>query len=218
MTNYVSHTKWSKEESPRAFISHGIATAVSFTAIIVFVSAFLFSIVPPLVSQTSTFIEAVPGLVRDVLVKQGDIVARGTSLVLLEAMKMELRITAGHAGTVSKIYCTPGQVVERGQVLVKPGSVKPHKKFKAEAYILTKEEGGRHTPFFTGYRPQFYFRTTDVTGVVTLPKGTEMVMPGDNVTIEGELITPIAMEKEVRFAIREGGRTVGAGVITEIVE
>jgi elongation factor Tu len=108
--------------------------------------------------------------------------------------------------------------VERGQVLAKPGSVTPHKKFKAEAYILTKEEGGRHTPFFTGYRPQFYFRTTDVTGVVTLPKGTEMVMPGDNVTIEGELITPIAMEKEVRFAIREGGRTVGAGVITEIVE
>ncbi len=108
--------------------------------------------------------------------------------------------------------------VERGQVLAKPGSVSPHKKFKAEAYILTKEEGGRHTPFFTGYRPQFYFRTTDVTGVVTLPKGTEMVMPGDNVTIEGELITPIAMEKEVRFAIREGGRTVGAGVITEIVE
>ena len=108
--------------------------------------------------------------------------------------------------------------VERGQVLCKPGSITPHKKFKAEAYILTKEEGGRHTPFFTGYRPQFYFRTTDVTGVVTLPSGTEMVMPGDNVAIEAELITPIAMEKEVRFAIREGGRTVGAGVVTEIVE
>jgi len=108
--------------------------------------------------------------------------------------------------------------VERGQVLCAPGSITPHKKCKAEAYILTKEEGGRHTPFFTGYRPQFYFRTTDVTGVVTLPKGVEMVMPGDNVSVEVELITPIAMEKEVRFAIREGGRTVGAGVVTEILE
>ncbi|NBY21079.1 elongation factor Tu, partial [bacterium] len=106
--------------------------------------------------------------------------------------------------------------VQRGQVLCAPGTITPHKKCKAEAYILTKEEGGRHTPFFTGYRPQFYFRTTDVTGVVTLPKGTEMVMPGDNVAVEVELITPIAMEKEVRFAIREGGRTVGAGVVTEI--
>ena len=108
--------------------------------------------------------------------------------------------------------------VERGQVLCAPGSINPHKKFKAEAYILTKEEGGRHTPFFTGYRPQFYFRTTDVTGVMSLPKGVEMVMPGDNVACEVELITPIAMEKELRFAIREGGRTVGAGVVTEIVE
>ena len=108
--------------------------------------------------------------------------------------------------------------VERGQVLCKPGSVKPHKKFKAEAYILTKEEGGRHTPFFTNYRPQFYFRTTDVTGVVTLPTGTEMVMPGDNVTVDVELITPIAMEEKLRFAIREGGRTVGAGVVVKITE
>jgi elongation factor Tu len=108
--------------------------------------------------------------------------------------------------------------VERGQVLCKPGSVKPHKKFKAEAYILTKEEGGRHTPFFTNYRPQFYFRTTDVTGVVQLPQGTEMVMPGDNVTMDVELITPIAMEEKLRFAIREGGRTVGAGVVAKIVE
>jgi elongation factor Tu len=108
--------------------------------------------------------------------------------------------------------------VERGQVLCKPGSIKPHKKFKAEAYILTKEEGGRHTPFFTNYRPQFYFRTTDVTGVVTLPEGTEMVMPGDNVTVDVELITPIAMEEKLRFAIREGGRTVGAGVVAKIVE
>lgn len=108
--------------------------------------------------------------------------------------------------------------VERGQVLAKPGSITPHKKFKAEVYILTKEEGGRHTPFFNGYRPQFYFRTTDVTGVATLPKGVEMVMPGDNVNLEVELITPIAMEKELRFAIREGGKTVGAGVISTVIE
>jgi elongation factor Tu len=108
--------------------------------------------------------------------------------------------------------------VERGQILCKPGSVKPHKKFKAEAYILTKEEGGRHTPFFTNYRPQFYFRTTDVTGIVTLPEGTEMVMPGDNVTVDVELIVPIAMEEKLRFAIREGGRTVGAGIVASIIE
>ena len=108
--------------------------------------------------------------------------------------------------------------IERGQVLAKPGSITPHTKFKSEVYILSKEEGGRHTPFFNGYRPQFYFRTTDVTGVVTLPKGVEMVMPGDNVTFEVQLITPIAMEKELRFAIREGGHTVGAGVVTEILE
>jgi elongation factor Tu len=108
--------------------------------------------------------------------------------------------------------------VERGQVLCKPGSVKPHKKFQAEAYILTKEEGGRHTPFFANYRPQFYFRTTDVTGVVTLPEGTEMVMPGDNISFGVELITPIAMEEKLRFAIREGGRTVGAGVVAKITE
>jgi elongation factor Tu len=108
--------------------------------------------------------------------------------------------------------------VERGQVVAKPGSIKPYKKFKASAYILTKEEGGRHTPFFPGYRPQFYFRTTDVTGVCTLPEGTEMVMPGDNIALSIELITPIAMEKELRFAIREGGRTVGAGVVSDIIE
>jgi len=113
---------------------------------------------------------------------------------------------------------TKREDVERGQVLCKPGSVKPHTKFKAEAYILTKDEGGRHTPFFTNYRPQFYFRTTDVTGVVTLPEGTEMVMPGDNVTMDVELIVPIAMEEKLRFAIREGGRTVGAGVVASITE
>ena len=108
--------------------------------------------------------------------------------------------------------------VERGQVLAKPGSITPHMKFKAEVYVLTKEEGGRHTPFFNGYRPQFYFRTTDITGIVKLPEGVEMVMPGDNVSVSVEMIAPIAMEKEVRFAIREGGRTVGAGVVTEIIE
>ena len=108
--------------------------------------------------------------------------------------------------------------VERGQVLAKPGTVKPHTKFKAEVYVLTKEEGGRHTPFFNGYRPQFYFRTTDVTGLVDLPAGTEMVMPGDNITMTIELITPIAMEKGLRFAIREGGRTVGSGIVSEILE
>jgi len=106
----------------------------------------------------------------------------------------------------------------RGMVLAKPGSITPHTKFKASVYVLKKDEGGRHTPFFNGYRPQFYFRTTDVTGVATLPSGTEMVMPGDNVELDIELITPIAMDKELRFAIREGGHTVGAGVVTEITE
>ena len=113
---------------------------------------------------------------------------------------------------------TKREEVERGQVLAKPGSIKPHTKFKAEAYILTKDEGGRHTPFFTNYRPQFYFRTTDVTGTVELPAGTEMIMPGDNITMSVELIVPIAMDQGLRFAIREGGRTVGAGVVAEIIE
>jgi elongation factor Tu len=108
--------------------------------------------------------------------------------------------------------------IERGQVLAKPGSIKPHTKYKAEVYVLSKEEGGRHTPFFNGYRPQFYFRTTDVTGVITLPDGVEMVMPGDNIQMACELITPIALEEGLRFAIREGGRTVGAGVVTAISE
>jgi elongation factor Tu len=113
---------------------------------------------------------------------------------------------------------TKREEVERGQVLAAPGSIKPHTKFKAEAYVLTKDEGGRHTPFFTNYRPQFYFRTTDVTGIVHLPEGVEMVMPGDNVTMDVELIAPIAMDEGLRFAIREGGRTVGAGVVAKIVE
>jgi elongation factor Tu len=108
--------------------------------------------------------------------------------------------------------------VERGQVIAKPASVKPHTKFKGEVYVLTKEEGGRHTPFFQGYRPQFYFRTTDVTGTIQMPEGVEMVMPGDNVNMDVELITPIAMEEGLRFAVREGGRTVGAGVVTKISE
>ena len=110
------------------------------------------------------------------------------------------------------------KAIERGQVIAKPGTIKPHKKFKAEAYVLTKEEGGRHTPFFTGYRPQFYFRTTDVTGVANLPQGVEMVMPGDNIAMDIELINSIAMEKGLRFAIREGGRTVGAGTVSDIIE
>jgi elongation factor Tu len=113
---------------------------------------------------------------------------------------------------------TKREEVERGQVVAKPGSITPHTKFKAQVYVLTKEEGGRHTPFFTGYRPQFYFRTTDVTGVTSLPAGIEMIMPGDNVEMEVVLITPIAMELQLRFAIREGGKTVGAGVISEIIE
>ncbi|HZH83633.1 MAG TPA: EF-Tu/IF-2/RF-3 family GTPase, partial [Phototrophicaceae bacterium] len=113
---------------------------------------------------------------------------------------------------------TKREEVERGQVLAKPGSITPHTRFNAEAYVLTKEEGGRHTPFFNGYRPQFYFRTTDVTGVVKLPEGTEMVMPGDNINVEIELITPVAMDEGLKFAIREGGRTVGAGVVTKIIQ
>jgi len=108
--------------------------------------------------------------------------------------------------------------IERGQVIAKPGSIHPHTKFKGQVYVLTKDEGGRHTPFFNNYRPQFYFRTTDVTGIVSLPEGVEMCMPGDNVIMGGELITPIAIEPGLRFAIREGGRTVGSGVVTEVIE
>ena len=113
---------------------------------------------------------------------------------------------------------TKREEVERGQVLAKPGSIKPHTKFKAVTYILNKDEGGRHTPFFSNYRPQFYFRTTDVTGTIKLPEGTEMVMPGDDVTMEVSLLSPIAMDKDVKFAIREGGRTVGSGVVAEVTE
>jgi elongation factor Tu len=125
---------------------------------------------------------------------------------------------AGDNAGLSAARHSAKEDVERGMVLAKPGSITPHTKFKGEVYILSKEEGGRHTPFFNGYRPQFYFRTTDVTGVAKLPEGVEMVMPGDNVELEMELITPVAMEKGLRFAIREGGRTVGAGTISEIIK
>ncbi|MGZ3769368.1 MAG: elongation factor Tu [Bdellovibrio sp.] len=167
----------------------------------------------------------VTGRVERGIVKVGDEVEiigiRPTQKTTVTGIEMFRKLLdEGQAGDNCGVLLrgTKKEDVERGQVLAKPGSVKPHKKFKAEAYILTKEEGGRHTPFFNGYRPQFYFRTTDVTGVCTLKAGTEMVMPGDRVEISVELIAPIAMEKELRFAIREGGRTVGAGVVVEILE
>jgi len=167
----------------------------------------------------------VTGRVERGIVKVGDEVElvgiRDTTKTVCTGVEMFRKILdQGQAGDNIGVLIrgTKRDEVERGQVVAKPGSITPHTKFKAEAYILTKEEGGRHTPFFNGYRPQFYFRTTDVTGVTTLPEGVEMVMPGDNVAMEVALITPIAMEKELRFAIREGGRTVGAGVISEIIE
>jgi elongation factor Tu len=167
----------------------------------------------------------VTGRVEQGVVKTGEEVEivgiRDTQKTVVTGVEMFRKILdEGQAG--DNIGCllrgTGKDDVERGQVLAKPGTITPHTKFKAQAYVLTKEEGGRHTPFFDGYRPQFYFRTTDVTGVATLPEGTEMVMPGDNVEMTVELITPIAMDKELRFAIREGGRTVGAGVVSEIIE
>ncbi len=167
----------------------------------------------------------VTGRVERGIVKVGDEIEivgiRPTQKTTVTGIEMFRKLLdEGQAGDNCGVLLrgTKKEDVERGQVLAKPGTIKPHKKFRAEAYILTKEEGGRHTPFFNGYRPQFYFRTTDVTGVVSLKAGTEMVMPGDRVEIDVELIAPIAMEKELRFAIREGGRTVGAGVVTEIVE
>ncbi len=167
----------------------------------------------------------VTGRVEQGIVKTGDEVEivgiRPTTKTVVTGVEMFRKLLdQGQAG--DNIGCllrgTGKDDVERGQVLAKPGSITPHTKFKAQAYILTKDEGGRHTPFFDGYRPQFYFRTTDVTGVAKLPEGTEMVMPGDNIEMVVELITPIAMDKELRFAIREGGRTVGSGVVAEIVE
>jgi elongation factor Tu len=167
----------------------------------------------------------VTGRVEQGIVKTGDEVEivgiKPTTKTIVTGVEMFRKLLdRGEAG--DNIGCllrgTGKDDVERGQVLAKPGSITPHTKFKAQAYILTKDEGGRHTPFFNGYRPQFYFRTTDVTGVAQLPEGTEMVMPGDNVEMSIELITPVAMDKELRFAIREGGRTVGSGVVAEIVE
>jgi len=167
----------------------------------------------------------VTGRVEQGIVNTGDEVEivgiRDTEKTTVTGVEMFRKILdEGRAG--DNVGCllrgTAKDDVERGQVLAKPGSITPHTKFKAQAYVLTKEEGGRHTPFFNGYRPQFYFRTTDVTGVANLPEGTEMVMPGDNVEMTVELITPIAMDKELRFAIREGGRTVGAGVVAEVIE
>jgi len=167
----------------------------------------------------------VTGRVEQGIVKVGDEVEivgiKPTSKTTVTGVEMFRKLLdQGQAG--DNIGCllrgTGKDDVERGQVLAKPGSITPHTKFKAQAYVLTKDEGGRHTPFFNGYRPQFYFRTTDVTGIAKLPEGTEMVMPGDNVEMEITLITPIAMDKELRFAIREGGRTVGAGVVAEIIE
>jgi elongation factor Tu len=167
----------------------------------------------------------VTGRVEQGIVNTGDNVEivgiRDTATTVVTGVEMFRKILdEGQAG--DNVGCllrgTGKEDVERGQVLAKPGSITPHTKFKAQAYVLTKDEGGRHTPFFNGYRPQFYFRTTDVTGVANLPDGTEMVMPGDNVEMTVELITPIAMDKELRFAIREGGRTVGAGVVSEILE
>jgi len=167
----------------------------------------------------------VTGRIERGVVKVGDEVEivgiRPTSKTVVTGVEMFRKLLdEGQAGDNVGVLLrgTKKDEVERGQVLAKPGSITPHTKFKGEVYVLTKEEGGRHTPFFNGYRPQFYFRTTDVTGVATLPEGTEMVMPGDNVNLQVELIAPIAMEKGVRFAIREGGRTVGAGTVTEIVE
>jgi elongation factor Tu len=167
----------------------------------------------------------VTGRVERGIVKVGDEVEivglRPTAKTVATGVEMFRKLLdQGEAGDNIGVLLrgTKREEVERGQVLCKPGSVKPHTKFKAEAYILTKEEGGRHTPFFTNYRPQFYFRTTDVTGVVHLPAGTEMVMPGDNVAMDVHLIVPIALEEKVRFSIREGGRTVGAGVVASIIE
>src|SRR5512135_2042878 len=167
----------------------------------------------------------VTGRIERGIVKVGDEVAivgiRDTAKTIVTGVEMFKKLLdQGQAGDNIGVLLrgTKKDDVERGQVLAKPGSIKPHTKFKGEVYVLTKEEGGRHTPFFNGYRPQFYFRTTDVTGVAKLPEGTEMVMPGDNVNLEIELIQPIAMDQGLRFAIREGGRTVGSGVVTEVVK
>ncbi|MGV0763108.1 EF-Tu/IF-2/RF-3 family GTPase, partial [Tistrella mobilis] len=166
----------------------------------------------------------VTGRIERGVIKVGEEVAivglRDTTKTTVTGVEMFRKLLdQGEAGDNVGVLLrgTKREDVERGQVLAKPGTITPHTKFAAEAYILTKEEGGRHTPFFTNYRPQFYFRTTDVTGVITLPEGTEMVMPGDNVSVTVELISPIAMDEGLRFAIREGGRTVGAGVVAKVM-
>jgi elongation factor Tu len=167
----------------------------------------------------------VPGRVERGIVKVGEEIEivgfKPTQKTVATGVEMFRKLLdEGQAGDNIGVLLrgTKREEVERGQVLAKPGSITPHTKFNAEAYVLTKEEGGRHTPFFNGYRPQFYFRTTDVTGVVKLPEGTEMVMPGDNINVEIELITPVAMDEGLKFAIREGGRTVGAGIVTKILQ
>ena len=167
----------------------------------------------------------VTGRIETGIVKVGDEVEivgiRDTTKTIVTGVEMFRKLLdSGEAGDNigALLRGTKREEIERGQVLAKPGSITPHKKFKGEVYILKKEEGGRHTPFFKGYRPQFYFRTTDVTGLVTLPEGAEMVMPGDNIGVDVELITAIACEEGLRFAVREGGRTVGAGVVSKITE
>ena len=167
----------------------------------------------------------VTGRVESGVIKTGDEIEivgiRETKKTVCTGVEMFRKLLdSGEAGDNVGVLLrgTKREEVERGQVLAKPGSIKPHTKFKAEAYVLKEEEGGRHTPFFSNYRPQFYFRTTDVTGTIKLPEGTEMVMPGDNIAMEVTLLSPIAMDKGLKFAIREGGRTVGAGVVAEIIE
>ena len=167
----------------------------------------------------------VTGRIEQGIIKVGEEVEivglRPTQKTVCTGVEMfKKTLDQGQAGDNAGVLLrgTKKEDVERGQVLCKPGSITPHTEFEGQVYVLTKEEGGRHTPFFTNYRPQFYFRTTDVTGMVHLPEGTEMVMPGDNITMEVHLIVPIAMEEKLRFAIREGGRTVGAGVVASIIE
>src|SRR6059058_2000347 len=183
------------------------------------------STVSPVLMMPCSTRPVATGRVEQGIIKTGETVEivgiKDTTSTVVTGVEMFRKILdEGRAG--DNVGCllrgTKREEIERGQVLCKPGSITPHTQFKAEVYVLKKEEGGRHTPFFTGYRPQFYFRTTDVTGVANLPEGTEMVMPGDNVQMSIELIQPIAMDQGLRFAIREGGRTVGSGVVTEIIK
>ena len=195
-----------------------ISTPVT-TVVVVALMPTISTVSPVLMMPCST--RPVATVPRPVIEKTSSTGIKATTTTVVTGVEMFKKILdQGQAG--DNVGCllrgTKREEIERGQVLCKPGTITPHTKFKAEVYILKKEEGGRHTPFFTGYRPQFYFRTTDVTGVANLPAGTEMVMPGDNVQMEIELIQPIAMDQGLRFAIREGGRTVGSGVVAEVVE